>query len=215
MTRTQYLALARATQSARPSRNMIDWELYDYQTYANAGQTSLTFFQIPVGGQLGGAARTMAETNMSANTLPAGQNFILTSLEFVFMSGAATDTFAATAAATSRQAADTNAFMRNGSARFYIGSMDYLQLAPLGAAPQSFGVTFETALASNSATTGLTKTEAASNRGKLFEFEYPIMINPSQNFGVTFTWPSAVALPSGVDGKVGVRLKGALIRNVQ
>ena len=63
--------------------------LYDFQTYAAAGQTSLQFFQTPKG--QGG--KTAADTNLEqAGQLPAGKNFLVTSIEVKFYPGV--DTFA-------------------------------------------------------------------------------------------------------------------------
>ncbi len=62
----------------------IRQSLYDYQTYASAGQTSLSFFQVPVGQ----AGKTIADTNMEVSgTLPQPKHFLVESCEIRFWPG--------------------------------------------------------------------------------------------------------------------------------
>jgi hypothetical protein len=97
---------------------IIRQRLYDYQLYANAGTTQLSFFQQPVGsgltsaiGSTVGAVKTLWDTNMTlGGTLPSGQAYMVESIEVVFFPGSVTtantytpigmSTFNATAAAS-------------------------------------------------------------------------------------------------------------------
>ncbi|MGZ7265373.1 hypothetical protein ACXWP3_09695, partial [Streptococcus pyogenes] len=45
----------------RPGWEAIKQSLYDYQAYAAAGQTNLTFFALPVGQ----SSKTLSDTNMT------------------------------------------------------------------------------------------------------------------------------------------------------
>src|SRR5512144_3455378 len=69
--------------------------LYDYQLYATAGVTQLTFFSNPVGqgltsapGATAGTPKTYADTNLNvSNTLPSGMAFLIESIEVPFWAG--------------------------------------------------------------------------------------------------------------------------------
>ena len=109
--------------------------LYDFQTYAAAGQTSLTFFQVPIG-QTG---KTIADTNLElAGQLPAPKNFVVESIEIYFFPADAPvsiDNTAVVTAAITNYANDVDAVAQSGSLDFFIGSKSYLQEAPLGRFP--------------------------------------------------------------------------------
>lgn len=190
----------------------IRQSLYDFQTYAATGQTSLTFFQVPVG--QGG--KTIADTNMeAAGSLPAPKRFLVESIELYFYSGALVDTFTVAAAALPQQADDTYAVAKSGSLNLFIGSKNYLEEATLGRFPPSTGIRVDAANASNSATVGEVKTQYATMAGRVYTMEPPILLVPTQNFKVTLTWPAVVALPSGIAGRIGVVMNGILYRNSQ
>lgn len=186
--------------------------LYDFQTYATAGQTSLTFFQVPVGQN----GKTKADTNMQiAGSLPAPQRFLIQSIEILFFSGKAVDSFTVAAAALPQQADDVYTVAKSGWLDLFIGSKSYLTEAPIGRFPPRTGMKLESALATNSATVGELKSEYASMSGVPYQMEPPILLVPTQNFNVTLNWPAAVALPSGVDARIGIVLNGILYRNSQ
>lgn len=186
----------------------ITQPLYDYQTYPNAGATSLTFFQIP-NGQSG---KTLADTNMEqAGTLPAPKKFLIQAIEIAFFPGSSPSVNGA--AAASEQWNDTYAVFKSGHFQLFIGSKPYLDEAPLGVFPPGWRLAGAAAL-SDSTTAGAdqqTRIGYAGFSGRPYQIT-PIMLPTQQNFKVTITWPSAVSLPSGVDGRIGVRLLGALYR---
>ena len=191
---------------------VVRQSLYDFQTYAAAGQTQLTFFQVPQG--QGG--KTKYDTNMEvAGSLPNPKNFFVTSIEILFFPGSAIDTFAAAADALPAQADDVYTFSKSGWLDFFIGSKSYLTEAPMAVFPSKNRLSIDSAIASNSATTGEVKSEYAAMAGQPFVLDPGILLVPTQNFNVTLNWPTAVALPSTVAARVGVRLNGYLYRNSQ
>lgn len=190
----------------------IRQSLYDFQTYAAAGQTSLTFFQVPVGQ----SGKTKADTNMeTAGSLPAPKRFFVESIEIMFFPGSAVDTFAAAAAANAAQADDVYSIMKSGWLDFFIGSKSYLTEAPIGRFPPRTGLKLNNALATNSATVGEVKSEYANFGGQVYKLDPGILLVPTQNFNISLNWPTAVALPSTIAGRIGIVLNGILYRNSQ
>ena len=186
--------------------------LYDFQAYAAAGQTSLTFFQTPIG--QGG--KTKADTNMeAAGSLPAPKQFLVESIECYFFPGSAVDTFNAVAAANKAQADDVYTVMQSGYLDFFIGSKSYLTEAPIGRFPPCTGMKLETSLSTNSGTVGEVKSEYATFGGLVYKLSPEILLVPTQNFNITLNWPTAVGLPSTIAGRIGIVLKGILYRNSQ
>ena len=190
----------------------IRQSLYDFQTYASAGQTSLTFFQVPIGQR----SKTQADTNMEiAGSLPAPKSFLVTDIEIFVFPGSAVDTFNAADAANPQQADDVYAVMKSGWLDFFIGSKSYLTEAPIGKFPPRQGLKVFSALSTNSATVGEAKTSYASFGGTPYIMDPPILLVPTQNFNISLNWPTAVSLPSGNAGRIGISLSGILYRNSQ
>ena len=112
---------------------IVRQRFYDYQLYATAGTTQLTFFSAPVGqglttalGGTAGTAKTLWDTNLELpNTLPSGKAFMIESIEVLFFPGSVStaNTYtiaspalfnATAAAAVSSQLADVNSFYQSG-----------------------------------------------------------------------------------------------------
>jgi len=195
----------------------IRQSLYDFTTYANAGQTSLQFFQVPQG--QGG--KTIADTNMnSAGQLPQPQHFLVESIELYLFPGVLPGTIVTTAAET-EFANDVYSVAKSGSLDFFIGSKSYLQEAPLGRFPPktrlqvnaAHALTELQAVAADSEIQ--VSTEYAAGIGRPYYLDPPVLLVPNQNFNLTLSWPAAVALPSGVDARIGVVLDGILYRQSQ
>ena len=192
--------------------------LYDTLTYASAGQTSLTFFQDPIGQN----SKTRADTNMeSAGQLPAPKHFLVESIEILMFPGVSPVTVsntAATDAVVSNFANDIYTFQKSGFLDLFIGSKSYLADAPLGKFPPKtkleieFAATlqFKQAAAANEA--GQITMDYASMCGRPYFIDPNITLIPTQNFNVTLNWPTAVALPSGTNARVQVALDGLLYR---
>lgn len=188
---------------------VIGSALYDFGAYAAAGQTELNFFQTPQG--QGG--KTLADTNMeAAGSLPAPKNFLVTSLEVNFWPGVSPATFGAQAAA--QYVNDVWTIAKSGFLEFYIGSKNYIQEGPLGVFPAANGLVMSAALAD--ATTPGANTQSriayANMGGKPYVLPSPIALVSNQNFRVSLKWPTAVALPSTTEARIGVRLRGYLYR---
>lgn len=196
----------------RPGQEEGIWQpQYDYQTYATAGTTSMSFFQVPQG--QGG--KTIADTNIEqAGALPIPKRFLVQAIEVVFYSGVTPSTFGAGAAANYIN--DVHAIAKSGHLQFFIGSKAYLDEAPIGVFPASFGIGGFAAAsdASTAAASQQTLVQYGRPVGRTYEIT-PILIPSQQNFKVILDWPAVVATPSGVDGRIGVRLLGTLYRNSQ
>lgn len=179
----------------------ISWSLYDFAAYAAAGQSSLSFFQNPIGQ----AGKTLSDTNMeAAGQIPRGQNFVVEAICVEFFSGATIDGTAANGYAD-----DVKAFAENGSLDFVVGSKSYKKEAPLGIFPQQYRT-----VGFGATGVGTVNSQVAANSGAIHSI-VPVRLTSNQNFSVTMNWPSVVALPSTNDGRIGVRLVGRLFRNSQ
>lgn len=192
--------------------------LYDFQTYAQAGQTQLTFFQLPVG--QGG--KTLADTNMeTAGQLPNPKMFLVQSIEILFFPGGTANALPSTGAladAASQFLNDVYNVGKSGWLEFFIGSKPYLREAPLNRFPPKTKIDGFSALA-----TSLTAGAATQSRdnyavwsGRPYQMNPPILLKPTQNFNITLNWPAAVALGAqDTTARIGVVLDGILYRNSQ
>lgn len=183
----------------------VIWQpLYDYQTYAQAGQLSLTFFQVPAGQ----SSKSFADTNMEMNgQLPAGVNFLCVGLEVMFWPGGTIETTAANSIADdTRLVASPGAYLE-----LSLLQKTYLREAPLQVFPQQTGLSGFAATNITSGTDG-SLIEYARTAGPTYQIT-PLRIPSSQNFQVKITWPSVVAISAA--GKIGVRLLGYTFRNAQ
>lgn len=199
----------------------IRQSLYDFQTYAAAGQTSLSFFQVPVG--QGG--KTIADTNIEVSgTLPQPKHFLVESIEVYLYPGVDIANLQSGGAGTVTETEFSNdiyAVAQSGSLNYFIGSKTYLEEAPLNRFPPKVCLKTDAAYAFQQKQTAAADSEIA------FTFDYgtfsgrPYFINPAtlliptQNFKVSLNWPAAVALPSGQDARIGVVLDGILYRQSQ
>lgn len=181
--------------------------LYDTVAYAAAGQTTLTFFALPIG--QGG--KTKVDTNMTnAGMLPAPQNFLVTSIHLEFKPGASlTPASQAASLEGASVIEDTYVFGTNGLLEMQVGSKVQLQDGPLGVFPPrtSMDVALATTVAANSPGYGQWK-------GMVYDIT-PILIPWGQNFNVTAIWNALVPLPSTVAGTVRCTLDGYLYRLAQ
>jgi len=211
---------------------IIRQRLYDYQLYANAGTTQLSFFQQPVGsgitsalGGTVGAVKTLFDTNMTlGGTLPSGQAFMIESIEVCFFPGSVTtsntytpigmSTFNATAAAAVAGAAnDVNTFYQSGLLELNILSKNYLRETPLLAFPPKANFALDAAVATNSATTAEVALTQARAAGRPYYIDPSISLQPAVNFEVVIRFPAAVAVTN--NARVGVILDGYFMRASQ
>lgn len=192
----------------------IRQSLYDYTSYAAAGQTQLQFFQTPVGQ----SSKTLADTNMrSAGQLPQPQFFLIESIEIKFYPGILPGQ-SATAFAESEFANDVYTAAKSGHAQLFIGSKPYLDEAPLDRFPPKTRLNVDAAYAlqlkqtmAADAVEQLTMDYAVMS-GRPYFMDPQVLLVPNQNFVFTLNWPTAVALPSGQAARIGVIFDGYLYR---
>lgn len=179
--------------------------LYHFQNYAAAGQTSLTFFQVAEGS----SGLTLADTNMTnGGTLPAPQEFLITSISIAFYPAASPGRFSVATAATNWN--DVYAVAKSGYLKLRIGSKDYTVDAPLGKFPPRFWVGGTAALSGNNADAATNSmVDYATFAGPLYEI-VPYRLIPTQNFNVSLNWPTAVTITA--QSRIGVILGGFLYR---
>lgn len=184
--------------------------LYDFQAYAQAGQTSLTFFAVPAGQ----SSKTFADTNMTlAAQLPAPEKFIVETIEIYVFPGNVIDTPTPTTTNAAGNADDVYNFIKSGWLEFNIGSKNVLREAPLGKFPPSVGMRLEQ-MSSGTFTTSdkLARSSYAVPSGLLYRCNPELGLVAGENFAVTLNWPTAVAW--SVAGRVGVVLGGQRSRNL-
>ena len=218
-----------------PSQSeVVRQRFYDYQLYATAGTTQLTFFSAPVGqgitsalGGTVGTGKTLWDTNLELpNTLPSGKAFMIESIEVLFFPGSVNTTntytivaptiFAATAAASvGSQFADVNSFYQSGMLELNILSKNYLRETPMIAFPPKANFDISVGTSTNSATTAAMQTGNMKASGRPYYISPEIALQPAVNFEVVIRYPAAVATPSGFNGRVGVILDGYFMRASQ
>lgn len=213
---------------------IIRQRLYDYNLFATAGATQLTFFQSAIGngitsalGAIVGSAKTVADTNMvAAGTLPSGNGYLIDSIEVLFLPGSVStantytpaniSVFAAvSAAAVAGAANDVNTFYQSGTLELNVLNKNYLRETPLVAFPPKCHFDVSAAIASNSATTGESALSVTKAVGRPYYIDPRVTLQPAVNFDVKLLWPGVVATPSGFNGRVGVILDGYLLRASQ
>lgn len=202
----------------RPGWEAVRQTLYDFQAYAAAGQSILTFFAV----QAGQSSKTISDTNMTlAAQLPKNQEFLVQSIEVMFLPTvpAVTAQNPAVFGAQAVAALVNDAYIvgRTGNLVLIIGSKPYLTEAPLGRFPPKAHFTLNAALSDVS-------TAGASFQSRI-AFSYwtgrPYLLSPAdlllpenQNFSVTLNWPEGVQAITN-PGRIGVILDGILYRRSQ
>lgn len=202
----------------RPGWEAVKQSLYDFQAYAAAGQSQLTFFALPVGQN----GRTLSDTNMTlAGQLPKNQEFLVQSIEIAFYP--TTPTVAAGMpsffGAQLAQTIINDAYIvgRAGNLTLTIGAKPYLQEAPLGRFPAK--AQFDVSAALSDATTAAAALQTRTGYGKWAGRPYlldpaPLLLPENQNFSVSLNWPEGVQAITN-PGRIGVILDGILYRRSQ
>lgn len=203
----------------RPGWEAIKQSLYDYQAYAAAGSTQLSFFQLPVGQN----SKTLSDTNMSlAGQLPKNQEFLVQSIEVWFVPTTPTVAAQMPGAATGAQAAaalvnDSYIVGRAGNLNLTIGAKTYLQEAPLGRFPSKAFFDLHAAIADVTTAGAALQTRIAYGHwaGRPYLLDpAPLLLPENQNFSVSLNWPEGVQAISN-PGRIGVILDGILYRRSQ
>ena len=198
------------------SMEIISQYLYDSASYIGAGQTSLIFFQVPIGQ----SAKTLADTNMeTAGSMPQPKVFLCDTIELLFFPSYGVATAVSQGPVADAPANfwnDVYSFATHGWLDFFIGSKFYLRDGPLAKFPPRQRLGGAAALTSTMTAGAATAThiDYASVAGMAYDIT-PVALEPNQNFNITLNWPVAVALPSTVAARIVVSLGGQLIRNSQ
>ena len=201
--------------------------LYDFQLYPFGGVSQMSFFAQAKGsgvttalGSVVGSVKTDWDTNLEiGNTLPSGKQFLIESIEMLFLPGsvatastytpASISLFAGVAsAALAAQANDLNTFLQSGLLELNILSKNYLRETPLIAFPPKAHIDLSAAVASNSATAGLAALVLAKGTGRPYYLTPRLTLQPAVNFEVLAKWPSPVPTSSGFNARVGIYLDG-------
>lgn len=202
--------LKRYAVSQQDNVEVIRQTLYDTNTYnGTTGQSSLSFFQTPIGQQ----GKTKADTNLeNAGQLPAGKNFLVTSIEVLFMPSEMPVENDDIASVTGQFANDVYTFSKSGYLDLFILSKSYLTEAPLGRFPPKTRLDIDSAVANGASATKEMVSNYAVAGGRPYFIEPNITLVSNQNFNVTLNWPTLVPLPSSTDARVMVVLDGLLYR---
>ena len=189
----QYGVLAGNVVEAHPQ------SFYDFQTYATAGtKLSYSFFQ----NQIGSGGYTAGTTNMPSNgQFPNPQNFLWTGIEVIFISG---QTVSSAAATEGLSIADDLYKIANAKAyvNFIINTKEYFRECPLGACPAQYGLGggigtgYPAVVASFAHTVG----EMKRTSGQL--------IPSNTSFIGNIVFDATTATPSGIDGRIGMKIHG-------
>jgi len=185
--------------------------LYDTVVYTGAtGQTSLSFFQNPIGQQISaGVFKTVQDTNMtSAGMMPAPVNFLIESVELMFIPGS--NPFALNADAA-EYFNDVFTFKSNGSLRLGIGDKAQLTEAPLGVFPPKTTLDVSSSIGGNTTQNFVW----ADLVGRPYYLDVPLLLRPNQNFDVRLDWKIPLPLPSGLNGRIICKLDGLRYRLAQ
>ena len=201
----------------RPGWEVVRQSLYDFTSYAAAGQTTLNFFATPNG--QGG--KTLSDTNMTlAGQLPAAQEFLVNSIEVLFFPTvpvvAADNPAAFGAGAVANAVNDVYKVMRTGNLVLTIGSKPYLTESPLGRFPAKTHFQVDGAVSQ-----GGVVADTAQRVVYAYSAGRPYLLSPadlrltsSQNFSITLNWPEGLQTITN-PGRIGVILDGILYRRSQ
>jgi hypothetical protein len=206
-------AIPRGQPTAMPgAADTQNWVFYDSQTYAQAGQAQLFFFQTAVGA----SGRTLQDTNFpGAGSLPAGFAFTLQEVMVNLIPGAAVLPSSFGAGVASSYILDEYKFRKSGVLELDISNKTYVQDAPLMRFPMDTSLDgFGAAADATTAAAALqTLIGYAAARGRIWRAN-DLQIAPQVNFTVKLSWPNGVQSISAA-GVAFVYMKGVLSRFVQ
>jgi len=186
--------------------------LYDFQPYPTAGFTERVFFQVPEGQ----AGKTFDDTNMSITAaLPVPVNMAITDVQVWFFPDGVPGR-SGLIATTGLNWNDVEAVLVGGNLQLEIGSKEYLVDAPLMKFPPQGRLAGAAALA-DSTTAGAaqgSQIDYATGAGRIYDI-VPLRLISQQNFTIRLRFGTAIATPSGNDGRIGVALGGFRYRLAQ
>jgi len=207
------------------SKEAIADQLYDTRTYAAAGQTALSFFQVAEGdgaSVFGAGPKTYEDTNMqTAGQMTRGEAFLVQAVALRFYSGVALvqdDITAAAPAALDSPANDEMEFWSKGWLEFDVLNKNQVRL-PLSNFPPPTRFNVQAAFSSfytqAAAGDGTIQTQAAHvvPVGSLFQPQAPgITLEYGLKFKLTLNWSAATPMPSNQDARVQALLIGRRLR---
>jgi hypothetical protein len=199
------------------------WQpFYDFGTpgatnYPAAGIQQLLFFQVPNGGTVGAATKTLQDTNMTLNgQFPAPTAFLCTAIQVLVMPAwsltVPSSAKTAAAATVNTNINDLTQIADSGYLQFQIGSKVYLTDAPVGKFPPNFTIGGQQAVAGTYAAGTQITVDFARSIGRYYEIT-PLLIPMNQNFIVSLFWPTLVPVTNAA--RIGVILDGFFYRQSQ
>lgn len=190
---------------------VVRQSMYDFQTYAMAGQTQLTFFSLPIG--QGG--KTKADTNMTvAGQLPAPIRFAIQSIEVYFIPGVFPSAAPAAASIDNHVNDIWEVYTGTSWLELTIGSKPYLiEGGALQRMPPSSRMHGFAGLATATAADLFNRTSHMCATGATYRVDPVLLLEPNQNFSVSINWPTAIGI--SVAGRIGVVMQGVQARNSQ
>lgn len=190
----------------------LRYVFYSKQTYPQAGTTSLDFF----GDVVGQNGIGKESTNMVRSKSFSQRMFLLRAIRCQFFVASA-NIQAATIAAT--DLGIKNSVINSASySVFSIQDKEYNTIAqPLAYMPFASGFTTSAvaAFAGSTATPCLGHGDVGSRKDDAYVLDPPQLIEAEVVFNFTINFATAVALPAGITGTVGVYFDGILFRPVQ
>lgn len=202
----------------RPGWEAIRQTLYDFQSYAAAGHTTINFFAVPQGqgtSWAGGGTKNLSDTNMTlAGQLPAGQEFLVQSIELVAIS-TANPSVSAAVATLATIVNDQFIIRRGGNLNFTVLNKVYCQEAPLMRFPPKTGFNIEGGATSQAAAADMVLRFLNANAtGRPYLLEPPVKLASGMNFSVSLNWPEGVQAITTIH-RIGIVLDGILYRQSQ
>lgn len=188
--------------------------VYDTAIYAAAGQDQLVLMSVPEGGQMNdnSRAKTAEDTNLqAAGSLPMNQAMWVTGAQLLFTPSSAVGHAESDATATAAKllANDVAAFYNNGLLHLALKGTDIIKDGPLVLFPPATGLDGAVAFA-NSDTDNNRTIELINAKGNPYPLE-PFTWMGGEVLQAKLLWPNGkVALPSGLTGRVKLRLFGHL-----
>lgn len=182
--------------------------IYDTQTYAAAGQTSLNFFRQ----SYSDAGKNKDQTNMKrGGQMPSNEAILVRGIALRFLPGV--DNLKLDG--DSSYVKDIVAVMKSGRVHIKTNGVDVVEDGPLALFPNetrldlTFGIDDNRAAAAGQFAVG----QHGDVVGRLYMPE-PFLLDKNQAFDAAILWDTAVALPSGVAGKMIMRLIGDKYVNI-
>lgn len=218
-----------------PGQSDVIWApLYDFQAYPSAGSLNLTFFTAPIGNgtssapNVGVSAKTRFDTNLTVQgQLTKGNEFYATGAEVLFYPGVNASTatpFGILPGRGSVALANVGQFVNDmwevgnsGLFTFTVGTdRPYIQDGPLMMFPPVTRLALQAAV-------GVTNDCDSATASVVEEISYavwsgepyslvPLYIESNQSFTGAMTWPALIATPSTQIARIGVRVRGYLVR---